>query len=58
MTLFVLFFMTRSDHVGNMSAWEALFCKTQDLDKEKSGPCDVYRLSVKHEVTLIKARYK
>lgn len=36
---------------GNMNAWEALFCKTQNLDK--SGPCGVNRLSVKQEVTLL-----
>ena len=45
------FFMTRSDRAGNMNAWEALFYKTRNLDKEKSGPCGVNRLSVKQEVT-------
>lgn len=34
-----------------MSALEPLFCKTGDLDKEKSGHCDVYRLRVKYDVS-------
>lgn len=45
------FFIARSDHAGNTSASEAPFRKTQDLDKEKSGPCDVCRLSVKYDVS-------
>lgn len=31
------FFVARSDHAGNTSASEALFCKTQDLDEERAG---------------------